>query len=525
VCRRRVERIANRPDARRACDAPRYLRPLLLCALVTAIVTTCPPPLAARDDLAAARALVQADETARIDVLSRAARSVVCIFENREFSSGGSGVLIDPDGYGLTNFHVVASFVDSRRAFGGLSDGHLYPLRLLGIDPGGDIAMFKLDCSGRPASRPSDTQPPSSRPTDRLLECPPLGDAADLRVGQWVAAIGNPFLLAEDFTPTLTLGVVSGLHRYQVGQGNLLEYADCIQVSTSINPGNSGGPLFDLSGRVVGIVGRASFEERGRVNVGLGYAVTINQVRRFLPALRAGRLCEHGTLGATTELAGDDLIFNAIQDLSPAARAGIELGDVLLAISGRPVRTPNDYNNIIATLPADWPVTISLRRRGHELTVRTRLERLALRDIPLFVTDLELNQAEVRRAFALYTEVDRRGTATADSGVGRYGPARITGRVRVADAAVEFTWEPDGAARFNRNGDEMLRTPGASDWEFRRTDGSATGAWPDAQVWQEWTALVRPLISGPEIGIGWELRGGDEVNGRIVTVAEQRLDA
>ena len=83
-----------------------------------------------------------------------------------------------------------------------------------------------------------------------------LGDSNTLRVGQPVAAMGNPFVLAEDNQPTITLGIISGLHRYQEGQGNLLEYADCIQVSTSINPGNSGGPLFDLEGCVIGINGR-----------------------------------------------------------------------------------------------------------------------------------------------------------------------------------------------------------------------------------------------------------------------------
>ena len=111
-------------------------------------------------------------------------------------------------------------------------------------------------------------------------------------------AMGNPFLLAEDQRPTVTLGVVSGIHRYQGGSKNLLVYGDCIQTDSSINPGNSGGPLFNLQGEVVGINGRGSFEERGRVNVGLGYAISVNQIKKFIPDLLATKVSLHGTLDA-----------------------------------------------------------------------------------------------------------------------------------------------------------------------------------------------------------------------------------
>ena len=87
-------------------------------------------------------------------------------------------------------------------------------------------------------------------------------------------AMGNPFLLATDFTPTVTFGLVSGVHRYQYPEGKgLLEYTDCIQIDTSINPGNSGGPLFNMNGELIGINGRGSFDKRGRVNSGVGYAI------------------------------------------------------------------------------------------------------------------------------------------------------------------------------------------------------------------------------------------------------------
>jgi S1-C subfamily serine protease len=264
--------------------------------LVSAFDTAAQEP-----DLADQLRIVQQAEAQRIETFDGAAKSVVCIFADRSRAGGGSGVIISEDGYGLTNFHVVAIMLETRQGFGGLSDGRLYPLQVLGIDPGGDVAMFKL--SGR----------------DRF-DAAPLGDSDAVRVGDWAAAMGNPFTLAEDYTPTITYGIISGVHRYQYGQGNALEYADCIQASTSINPGNSGGPLFNMAGEIIGINGRGSFEERGRVNVGLGYAIGANQIKRFIPWLRAGQTAEHGTLGATVAMAGDDLIFEAIQDFSPIGR-------------------------------------------------------------------------------------------------------------------------------------------------------------------------------------------------------------
>jgi S1-C subfamily serine protease len=128
----------------------------------------------------------------------------------------------------------------------GLADGRLYRWDLIGTDPGGDVAIIKL--RGK-----------------KQFPVAPLGDSEKVRVGDWAMAMGNPFVLAEDFRPTVTLGIVSGIHRFQEGSGlNQLVYGNCIQVDSSINPGNSGGPLFSLKGEVIGINGRGSFEERGR---------------------------------------------------------------------------------------------------------------------------------------------------------------------------------------------------------------------------------------------------------------------
>ena len=111
--------------------------------------------------------------------------------------------------------------------------------------------------------------------------------------------IGNPFPLATNLKPTVTYGILSGVGRYQYPSGTLLEYGDCLQTDASVNPGNSSGPIYDAEGRLLGIIGRCSFEKRGRVNVGVGYAISINQAENFIGYLHSGRIVDHATLGAT----------------------------------------------------------------------------------------------------------------------------------------------------------------------------------------------------------------------------------
>ncbi len=455
----------------------RHLQTCWLLALVTGAA------LAA--DSTASFDAVRADEARRVAVFTRAAKSVVCIFGDRTGEGGGSGVIIDEAGFGLTNFHVVAPFLEKRRGYGGLNDGRLYPLEVLGIDPGGDIAMFKL--SGRQRFDPA-----------------PLGDSDQLAVGQWVAAMGNPFLVAEDYTPTITVGIISGLHRYQEGEGNLLEYADCIQVSTSINPGNSGGPLFDLEGRVIGINGRASFEERGRVNVGLGYAVTINQVKRFIPPLRAGLLCHHGTLGATVQAAGDDLIFDALQALSPAETAGIQLGDVLVSIDGRRIHTTNEYNNQLAILPADWPVQLVLERNGQRHTLAARLEKLPSRLGAPFIPDPQQAQREIHRIL--------------NAAAGSLAPTEDGSAIEWAATVKRQSATTRVRGTQYRDRLELLVEDGVN--ETIALDAEAAS--DDAHIWQEWLRVTQPLVHGTTASLDWKVRATDRVAGGVATVIERR---
>ena len=294
-------------------------------------------------------------QQARIEIVQKVATSVVAIF-SADGNGGGSGVLISADGYALSNFHVTSACGDFMKC--GLNDGKLYDAVIVGIDPTGDVAVLKL--LGR------DDFPHAT-----------LGDSDALAVGDWTYAMGNPFLLATDFQPTVTAGIVSGLHRYQYPAGTLLEYTDCIQVDTSINPGNSGGPLFNAAGELVGINGRISVEKRGRVNVGAGYAISINQIKHFLDHLKGGHVVDHATLGATVRTGADRIVLiDTILEQSDAYRRGLREDDELVSFAGRPIGSVNQYKNILGIYPKGWSLPLVYRRDGKKQEIVVELRAL-----------------------------------------------------------------------------------------------------------------------------------------------------
>jgi serine protease Do len=295
---------------------------------------------------------VRVAEQQRIAAMRKAAEATVAIF-GLDGGGGGSGVLITRDGYTLTNYHVSSACGDHMRC--GLNDGRVYDAVIVGVDATGDVSLIKL--LGR------DDFPVA-----------PLANSDTVRVGQWVFAAGNPFVLASNLQPTVTLGIVSGVNRYQYPAGTLLEYADCIQTDAAINPGNSGGPLFNFASEVIGINGRCSFEKRGRVNVGVGYAISANQIKQFMGMLRSGRLVDHATMAATvsTDDGGKVLISNILNS-SDAYRRGLRYGDEVLTFADRQANTTNDFKNILGTLPKDWRVPITYRRAGMTQTTLVRL--------------------------------------------------------------------------------------------------------------------------------------------------------
>lgn len=298
---------------------------------------------------------VLAAQQRRIDAMQRASMATVGVF-GTDSQGGGSGVCISPDGYVLTNFHVSSPFGHRMRC--GMNDGKMYEAVVAGIDPTGDLAVLKM--FGR------DDFPTAT-----------IGDSDRIRVGQWCFAAGNPFVLATNLQPTLTYGLISGVRRYQYPSGTILEYSDCIQTDASINPGNSGGPLFNADGELIGINGRCSFEKRGRVNVGVGYAISIKQAMYFYGNLRSGRIVDHATLGFTvaTDSQGKVVVSNILES-SDAYRRGLRYGDEILRLGDRDIGTANQLKNVLGIYPDYWRVALRFRNEQGGQDTAIRLQSL-----------------------------------------------------------------------------------------------------------------------------------------------------
>ncbi len=262
----------------------------------------------------------------------------------------GSGVLIDPSGRVLTNNHVVEGAASIRVR---LDDGRRFDARVVGRDPLTDLALLEVDAGRDPL--------PFAR----------LGDSDALRVGDWVVAIGNPFGLAS----SVSAGIVSAKAR-EIGAG---PYDDFLQTDAAINPGNSGGPLFDLSGRVVGvntaIVGGGS---------GVGFAVPSNMAREILPQLERGEV-RRGWLGVaiqdlTPELAaalgagaGEGAVISSANEGGPGHRAGLRAEDVVVAVDGAPVESARALIRTIGFRAPGSEVTLRVLRGGKPRDVRVKL--------------------------------------------------------------------------------------------------------------------------------------------------------
>jgi len=262
-------------------------------------------------------------------------------------TSLGSGMILDEDGHILTNAHVVENAAEIRVRF---SDESELPARLVGLDPVRDLAVLKIDgASG-------------------LIPVVP-GDSAKLEVGDWVVAIGNPFGLAH----TITKGIVSGKGRSEL-VNDRFGYLDLIQTDAAINQGSSGGPLFDMNGRVVGVNTAVNAEGHG-----IGFAIGWDAVDEALPRLMQGGQVSRSWLGVYVRQEGPDdgehhVLVDAIVDASPASRAGLQPGDMLVALDDRPVRTVAEFRLRVASAVAGRDMKIDLERRGLPLQVVARLE-------------------------------------------------------------------------------------------------------------------------------------------------------
>ena len=253
----------------------------------------------------------------------------------------GSGFVINKTGFILTNDHVVE---DAQRILVSLTDGHEYQAKVVGRDPRTDIALIKIDAP-------------------KELAVAPLGNSDDLRVGEWVMAIGNPF----GFDHTVTAGIVSAKGRYIPNN-----YDDFIQTDASINPGNSGGPLIDLRGAVVG-VNSAIFTRTG-TSMGIGFAIPVNLVKEELPQLGASGKVVRGWLGVYIQEVSPELAQKAglsephgavVADIaaqSPAARAGLKDGDIIVELDHHPVGDSRALPRAVGRLPIGRTVTLRIIR-------------------------------------------------------------------------------------------------------------------------------------------------------------------
>jgi serine protease Do len=265
----------------------------------------------------------------------------------------GSGFIISSDGIVVTNNHVVG---ESEKIEITLKDGSHFPARLLGKDDKTDLAVLKIDA-------------------DRPLPSVGWGDSDKMRVGDWVVAVGNPFGLAG----TVTAGIVSSRGR-DLGSG---PYDDFIQIDAPLNTGNSGGPLFNSDGQVVG-VNTAIFSPNGG-SIGIGFAIPSNSAEKIVAELREKGSVQRGWLGVaiqpvTPEVADslglskpDGALVATVTEGSPAAKAGVRQGDVVLGFNGTPVTTPRDLSRAVADSAIHSKATLAVWRDNREVNLDVRV--------------------------------------------------------------------------------------------------------------------------------------------------------
>jgi serine protease Do len=263
----------------------------------------------------------------------------------------GSGVLVDPKGYILTNNHVIEN---AQEIIVRLSDQRKFTARLVGRDPKTDLAVLKVDA---PAPLP-------------VAE---LGDSGHLRVGQWAIAIGNPFGLDR----TVTVGIVSATARTRVG---VTQYDNFIQTDASINPGNSGGPLLNIDGKVIGI--NTAIVAAGQ---GIGFAIPINQARDVMQQLITKGRVVRGWLGIviqdlTDQLAGSfgvkeggGVLVSEVMKGSPADTAGLKAGDIVVELGGSPIKEVPDLQRRVAAVKPGQTMKLAVIRERKPMSFTVKI--------------------------------------------------------------------------------------------------------------------------------------------------------
>jgi serine protease Do len=259
----------------------------------------------------------------------------------------GSGFIIDPHGYVVTNNHVVGN---AEKVTVILQDGTRHPAKILGRDEKTDLAVLKINAGDN-------------------LPYVDWGDSDAAKVGDWVVAVGNPFGLGG----TVTAGIISALGR-NINEG---PYDDFLQIDAPINRGNSGGPTFNLSGQVIGI-NTAIYSPSGG-SVGIGFAIPSNIARRVVEQLEKTGHVTRGWLGVAIQRVTPSIakslglseasgaLVSSVMPNSPAALVGLKPGDVIVAVDGQPIKQVHDLPRIVAAAPVGKPLPLTVRREGKEI--------------------------------------------------------------------------------------------------------------------------------------------------------------
>ncbi len=278
--------------------------------------------------------------------------------KKRRAQSLGSGFIIDKTGYVITNNHVIDN---AEKIMVILYDDTSFEATVVGKDPKTDVALLKID------------------PKNKKLKAVKFGDSNELRVGDWVMAIGNPF----GFGGTVTAGIVSARGRNLSGS-----YDDYIQTDASINRGNSGGPLFDMKGNVVGI-NTAIFSQSGG-SVGIGFAVSSNLAKQVTDQLKQYGRTKRGWLGVLIQEISDEIaeglgmktargaLVSSATAGGPAEKAGVKTGDVIIKFNEIEIKNMKELPKVVAGTPVGKSVPIVILRDGKELTLNVTLGELEL---------------------------------------------------------------------------------------------------------------------------------------------------
>ncbi len=375
----------------------------------------------------------------------------------------GSGFILSADGYVMTNAHVVEG---ADEVIVTLTDKREFKARIVGSDKRTDVAVVKIDASGLPAVR--------------------IGDVSRLRVGEWVMAIGSPFGLDN----TVTAGIVSAKQR------DTGDYLPFIQTDVAINPGNSGGPLINMRGEVVGI--NSQIYSRSGGFMGISFAIPIDEAMRVSDQLRASGRVTRGRIGVqigqvTREVAESiglgkqqGALVTGVESGSPADKAGIEAGDIIIRFEGKPIDKLADLPRMVGNTKPGTKSAITVFRRGHS------------KDLSIVIAEVEPDKAAVKTAerenrSKSTAAAQQLGLAVSDLSEAQKKELKLRGGVRV-DAATE------AAARAGlREGDVILaiaNTEVASVKDFeaavaRADKGKPVNVLVRRGEWAQY-ALIRP---------------------------------